>query len=92
LGADWVKVPYVEGFEQVVERCYVPVVVLGGPARDDPRETLAMVKAGMAAGGSGGTIGRNIWQAEKPANMAAAIAGIIHDGLEVDDALALLAA
>ena len=46
----------------------------------------------MAAGGSGGTIGRNIWQAEKPANMAAAIAGIIHDGLEVDDALALLAA
>ncbi|MCP4168139.1 MAG: deoxyribose-phosphate aldolase, partial [Chloroflexi bacterium] len=24
LGADWVKAPYVEGFERVVETCYVP--------------------------------------------------------------------
>ena len=32
LGADWVKVPYVDDFEKVVESCYVPVVVLGGPA------------------------------------------------------------
>jgi DhnA family fructose-bisphosphate aldolase class Ia len=90
LGADWVKIPYVAGFEQVVASCYAPVVVLGGPHRDDPRETLRMVKAGMQAGGAGATIGRNIWQAERPARMAAAIAAIIHRDAEVDEAMALL--
>lgn len=90
LGADWVKVPYVEGFAQVVRTCYVPVVVLGGPARDNPRETLEMVKAGMLAGAVGGTIGRNIWQAANPAKMAAAIASIIHREAEVAEALKML--
>ena len=37
LGADWVKTSYAPGFEQVIETCYVPVVVLGGPGQDDPR-------------------------------------------------------
>ena len=91
LGADWVKIPYVAGFEAVVAGCYVPVVVLGGPAKADPRQTLDMVKAGMRAGAVGATIGRNIWKADRPDRMARAIAGIIHDDLEVDQALALLA-
>jgi class I fructose-bisphosphate aldolase/fructose-bisphosphate aldolase/2-amino-3,7-dideoxy-D-threo-hept-6-ulosonate synthase len=78
LGADWVKVPYVEGFRRVVEGCYVPVVVLGGPASAGPQATLAMVKAALQAGAVGGTIGRNIWQAGNPAAMAAALAGVIH--------------
>jgi DhnA family fructose-bisphosphate aldolase class Ia len=86
LGADWVKIPYVEGFRQVVESCYVPVVVLGGPAQAGPRPTLEMVKTALEAGAVGGTIGRNIWQADKPAQMAVALAGIIHRGLTIDEA------
>lgn len=78
LGADWVKVPYVEGFGRVVESCYVPVVVLGGPSSAGPRPTLEMVEAAVQAGAAGGVIGRNIWQADHPAEMAAALAGIIH--------------
>jgi DhnA family fructose-bisphosphate aldolase class Ia len=89
LGADWVKVPYAEGFERVVQTCYVPVVVLGGPHQDDPYDTLRMVKAGMQAGAAGGTIGRNIWQSKNPRGMAAAIAGIIHHNLSVEEALTL---
>ena len=69
LGADWVKVPYVEGFRRVVESCFVPVVVLGGPASAGPQATLAMIKAALQAGAVGGTIGRNIWQADNPAAM-----------------------
>lgn len=90
LGADWVKIPYVEGFRQVVETCYVPVVVLGGPAKAGPRPTLEMLKAAVEAGAVGGTIGRNIWQAEKPVQMAAALAAIIHHNKSVDEAMALL--
>jgi DhnA family fructose-bisphosphate aldolase class Ia len=90
LGADWVKIPYVEGFEQVVKSCYVPVVVLGGPAKENPRQTLEMVKAAMLAGGVGGTIGRNIWQAKDPTGMAAALVSIIHRNATVDEAMDLL--
>ena len=86
LGADWVKIPYAEGFEEVVDSCYVPVVVLGGPHKEDPRSTLEMVKAGMQAGGVGATIGRNIWKSKNPAKMAEAISSIIHHNMEVDHA------
>ena len=90
LGADWVKIPYVDGFRQVVESCYVPVVVLGGPTKGDLRQTLEMVKAAMLAGAVGGAIGRNIWQADQPARMAAALASLIHENAEVDEVLKIL--
>lgn len=78
LGADWVKVPYVDGFEQVVATCYVPVVVLGGPAKPEPRATLDMVRAAMAAGASGAVVGRNVWKAADPTGMASSLLSIIH--------------
>jgi fructose-bisphosphate aldolase, class I len=91
LGADWVKVAYVPGFEQVVDTCYVPVVALGGPAKDDPCATLEMVRAAMDAGASGATVGRNIWKAANPTGMALALGAIIHDGKTVEQAMPLLA-
>jgi DhnA family fructose-bisphosphate aldolase class Ia len=91
LGADWVKIAYVPGFEQVIETCYVPVVALGGPPKDDPAATLEMVRTAMDAGASGATVGRNIWKAENPAGMAAALRAVIHDGASVEQALPLLA-
>ena len=78
LGADWVKVPYVDGFEYVVETCYVPVLVLGGSHRPDPAATLDMVEAAMQAGARGAVVGRNIWKAEDTAGMAKALAQIVH--------------
>jgi len=92
LGADWVKIPYVDGFEQVVAGCYVPVVVLGGSHQADPRATLAMVKAGLEAGAVGGTIGRNVWQSSSAEKMTAALTGLIHSNVSVDEAAALLPA
>ncbi|MBM4459253.1 MAG: deoxyribose-phosphate aldolase [Chloroflexi bacterium] len=90
LGADWVKTAYAPGFEQVIATCYVPVVVLGGPGKADPRATLEMVRGAMDAGAAGATIGRNIWQAEHPTGMAAALAAIIHEDAPMDAALARL--
>jgi len=90
LGADWVKTSYVPGFEQVIATCYVPVVVLGGPAQAEPRTTLEMVRAAMDAGAAGATVGRNIWKADDPAGMTAALAALIHENATVDAALARL--
>jgi DhnA family fructose-bisphosphate aldolase class Ia len=78
LGADWVKIPYVEGFETVVETCYVPVLVLGGPHHADPTATLAMVERAMQAGAKGAVVGRNIWKSEDTAGMARGLAQIVH--------------
>lgn len=90
LGADWVKIPYCEDFDQVVDTCYVPVVVLGGVNNPDKKAVLSMIRDAMDAGASGATVGRNIWQAEDPAAMTRAIAGIIHRNLSLDEALDIL--
>jgi len=56
LGADIVKVPYTgspESFREVVEGCFVPVVIAGGGKRETDQDILEMVKGSMDAGGAG---------------------------------------
>ena len=89
LGADWVKVPYVEGFAQVVRGCYKPVVILGGAKRNDTLGVFKEVRAALDAGAAGVTMGRNIWESEDPTAMTAAIAALIHDDASVDKAMAI---
>jgi DhnA family fructose-bisphosphate aldolase class Ia len=89
LGADWVKVPYVAGFEQVTGSCFKPVVILGGSKRGSVREILAEVRAALDAGAAGITMGRNIFESEDPEAMTAALAAIIHDDASVEKALAI---
>jgi DhnA family fructose-bisphosphate aldolase class Ia len=90
LGADWVKVPYVDGFEQVTDSCFKPVVIMGGSKRSSEAEILAEVKAAMQAGATGATIGRNIFGARDPEAMTAALSAIIHQDTSVEEALAIL--
>jgi DhnA family fructose-bisphosphate aldolase class Ia len=90
LGADWVKIPYAQGFEQVTRGCYVPAVILGGAKKGDERTMLETIKASLTAGGAGVAIGRNIFQADDPAAMTAAVAAILHQDASVDEALAIL--
>lgn len=90
LGADLVKTPYTPGFADVTGTCYVPVVILGGAKRGNERGMLADIKAAVEAGAAGVAIGRNIFQADDPAAMTAAVAAIIHDDASVDQAMALL--
>ncbi|MCL7453303.1 MAG: deoxyribose-phosphate aldolase [Anaerolineae bacterium] len=92
LGADLVKTPYAAGFEPVIQACYVPVVILGGAKRGNERAMLADIKAAVDAGAAGVAIGRNIFQADDPAGMTAAVAAILHEDATVDEAAALLGA
>ncbi len=90
LGADLIKTPYVAGFKAVTSTCYVPVVILGGAKRGNEREMLTDIKAAIDAGGAGVAVGRNIFQADNPAAMTAAVASILHGGASVDQAMARL--
>ena len=85
LGADWVKVPSTPNFNQVVQTCYVPVVMLGGVKLNDQRQLFEMVWKGIQAGAVGVAIGRNIFQAEHPAAVVAALAAILHQGANLEE-------
>ncbi len=90
LGADWVKIPYADGFERVTSTCYVPAVILGGAKKGSERQMLETIKAALEAGGVGVAVGRNIFQADDPARMTAAIASLIHQNAEVAEAMEVL--
>ena len=83
LGADIVKVPYSgssESFCEVVEGCFVPVVIAGGEKMDTDEDILKMVTGAMAAGAAGVSIGRNVFQHQHPTKIVQDIAGIVHNG------------
>lgn len=89
-GADFVKVHYVgpvEEYRTVTASCFVPVLVLGGAAKADPRDALQMAADAIEAGARGIVFGRNIITHPRPDRMAAALGEIIHGGATVDAAV-----
>lgn len=93
LGADIIKTNYTgdpDTFKEVVDGCPVPVVIAGGPMVETDRELLEMVKNSVDVGGAGVAIGRNVFQARSPQKTTRAIAGIVHNNLDVDEALKIL--
>lgn len=90
LGADIVKTNYTgspETFREVVKGCPVPVVMAGGPKTKTDEEFCQMVYDSVKAGGSGIAAGRNVFQHQKPASMVRVLCGIVHEGLDVKNAL-----
>jgi class I fructose-bisphosphate aldolase/fructose-bisphosphate aldolase/2-amino-3,7-dideoxy-D-threo-hept-6-ulosonate synthase len=89
-GADFVKVHYVAPAEEyaagVVAECYVPVLCLGGPAKEDPVDALRACYDALRAGARGIVFGRNIVTHERPDRMCAALGEIIHGGATVEQA------
>ncbi|MCF8111463.1 MAG: 2-amino-3,7-dideoxy-D-threo-hept-6-ulosonate synthase [Desulfobacteraceae bacterium] len=93
MGADVVKVSYTgstESFREVVEGSTVPVVIAGGSKMDSDRDILEMVKGAIDAGGSGASIGRNVFQHKDPAKMIKAMSSIIFENGSVENALKIL--
>ncbi len=89
LGADLVKTGYsgdAASFSQVVAGTRLPVVIAGG-SRGTNRETLEMVRGAMDAGGAGVSMGRSIFQHDRPEAITRAIAAIVHDDTTVQTAL-----
>ncbi len=68
----------------------MPAVVLGGAKKGSERVMLETVSAALQAGAMGVAIGRNIFQADDPAAMTAAVAALLHQNASVDEAAAML--
>jgi len=90
FGADMIKMPYRPGFEEVVEGCYLPIVVLGGAKTKSQDEFVASIWDAIRCGAKGVAIGRNIWGHSNPAGMLKALNSIVHDKSDVATALAFL--
>lgn len=82
LGADLVKTLYTgspDSMAEITDVCPVPIVVAGGPRRDDTRELLSWTKESLGAGAAGVAVGRNIFQAADPGGVARAVADLVHE-------------
>jgi len=93
LGADVIKTNYtgdIETFKEVIQGCPVPVIIAGGPKAETVREVLQMVYDSIKAGGSGLSIGRNVFQHENPTLMVKALSAIVHHDASVKEALKVL--
>jgi len=88
LGADIVKTRYSGTAEDkvIAANATVPVVALGGP-KTGLEGYLAFVKHCVDSGAAGIACGRNIVQDPNPVAKVAALAAIIHDQVEVAQAL-----
>jgi class I fructose-bisphosphate aldolase len=93
LGADIIKADPtddVSRYHKVIEVAGgVPVLVRGGGKVGD-REILQRTYDLLAQGAAGIVYGRNIIQHAKPAAITKALMGIVHDGLSVEAALAMV--
>ena len=95
LGADIVKVAYTgsaETFRDVVDGCFVPVVIAGGEKMETDRQVLGMVQGSLEAGGAGVYIGRNAFQHHKPEMIVRAISNMVHNECSIEEGLKLLEA
>ncbi len=94
LGADIIKTNYTgdpDSFREVIRGAgRVPVVIAGGEKAKNIRDVLQTVKDSVEAGGAGVAMGRNVFQADDPAKMVAAVAAIVHKDKSVEEALDIL--
>ena len=91
LGADIIKTNYtgdIDSFKEIVNGVsHVPIVIAGGPKMDNISDLFQMVYDSIQAGGSGVSIGRNIFQSEDPTKMISAIYKIVHKNYTVEEIL-----
>lgn len=88
LGADFIKAPYTEDFQEVTSKTFAPVVILGG-SKGDEHAMLSNIADAIAAGAAGVAIGRNVFQCANPTAMTAAIVAVVHGGASADEAFTI---
>lgn len=90
LGADLVKTNYtgdIDSFAEVVKGAGIPVLIAGGPKINSDIDMLNTVRDSVDAGGSGVSIGRNIFQHKNITGITRAVSEIVLHDSSVEDAL-----
>ena len=93
LGADIIKTNYtgnIDTFKRVIESCPVPVVIAGGPKCKSLEEVLQTTSDSLKAGAAGLSIGRNVFQCDKPTQIVKALSAIVHENASVEQAVKIL--
>jgi len=88
LGAHIVKTYFVDGFEKLVEKVPVPVVIAGGKKLPE-HDALKMTARALQCGAVGVDMGRNIFQAQDPVSMIKAVRAVVHERHTPDEAFEL---
>lgn len=87
----WLKLPYCEEFHRVCQATTLPILLLGGPARETAGETLRDFAQGLAASARvrGAIVGRNLLYPgpDDPLPMCRGLGKLVHEGCSVSDAL-----
>ncbi len=91
----WLKLPYCQDFSRVGRATTLPILLLGGPARDNPIDTLSDFASGLAASPRvrGAIIGRNLLFPgdDDPLPMCRALTALVHRGASLEEAALVLA-
>jgi DhnA family fructose-bisphosphate aldolase class Ia len=80
-GASLIKANYtgdVESFGEIVAGCPVPILARGGPKASSEAEYAAQVRGVLESGGRGLVVGRNVFQAQDPAETLRRLADMVH--------------
>lgn len=88
----WLKLPYCENFGSVGRATTVPILLLGGPPRERPADTLGDFSDGFASSTRvrGAIIGRNLLfpgKHEDPLPMCRALTSMVHRGVKLEEAI-----
>jgi fructose-bisphosphate aldolase/2-amino-3,7-dideoxy-D-threo-hept-6-ulosonate synthase len=93
LGADIIKTNYtgnIETFKTVTESCPIPVVIAGGPKCKSLQEVLQTTYDALQGGAAGLSIGRNVFQCDRPTQICRALNAIVHEGASVEQGQKIL--
>lgn len=78
----WLKIPYVDKYDQVAKATSLPILMLGGASKGTPIDTIENFERGMGAGTNvrGALVGRNVLYpgVDDPMAVAGAISKVIH--------------
>jgi len=80
MGAEVVKLPYTgdsKSFSWVVKAAGRTKVTVQGGAKTDQKDFFGFAEEIMGTGADGLIVGRNVWQAEKPLEVAKRLNGIV---------------
>jgi hypothetical protein len=87
----WLKLPYCEDFKRVALATTLPILILGGPSKEDPRPIFKVISAAMSTSSNvrGALVGRNVTfpGREDPGAVAQGVWEIVHNGKSPEEAL-----
>jgi len=93
LGADAIKTVYAEPpekFIDVIETSRVPIIIAGGEKMSSTTDFIKTIWEAIKAGASGTAIDKNVWQSSNPRFVTSTIWKIIHNKIDLNNALEIL--